>query len=51
MKKLSKKNNPGQVKNKFQKANEKIDVGKKVVGGVVIVFAGVEAAAKILRRR
>ena len=30
MKKLSKKNNPDQEKNKFQKANEKIDAGKKL---------------------
>lgn len=34
MKKLGKKNNPDREKNKFQKVNDGIDVGKKAVGGL-----------------
>ncbi len=48
MKKLGKKNNPDREKNKFQKVNDGIDVGKKVVGGLVAplgVFAGVAKMA------
>lgn len=34
MKKLGKKNNPDREKNKFQKVNDGIDVGKKAVVGL-----------------
>lgn len=47
MKKLGKKNNPDREKNKFQKVNDGIDVGKKAVGGLGLlgVLAGVAKVA------
>lgn len=45
MKKLSKKNNPEREKNKFQKANERIDAGKKAVEGAGLLV-GVAVVAK-----
>lgn len=44
MKKLSKKNNPSRVKNKFEKVNEKIDAGKKFAG--LFLSVSIVGAAK-----
>lgn len=43
MKKLSKKNNPEREKNKFQKANERIDAGKKAIGFGLLAVVSVVA--------
>lgn len=46
MKKLGKKNNPDREKNKFQKVNDGIDVGKKAFVRLVPLGALVVGVAK-----